>query len=111
MSEVGDEGIAVWVVANVLNDGARISIGACVFKVLGGDIGISAAQQGHDGALPGKVNQLFMGKQRISAGGAAEEKAKQKSGRQGPDEVAHLYQYRRGAGSPRYALQFRDLCA
>jgi hypothetical protein len=90
MGQVGDEGIAVGVVANVLNDGAGVSVGACVFKLLRGDIGISAAQQGHDGALPCQVDQLFMRKQRIRAGGTAEQKqAEQNSGRQGPKEMAH----------------------
>ena len=62
-----------------------------MLKLLRGEVGIPAAQQGHDGALPGKVDKLLMSKQRISAGGAAEKKeAQQKSGRQGPEEMAHL---------------------
>ena len=68
MGQVGDEGVAERIVANVLNDAARIGVGACLFQLFCGDAGIPAAQQRHDRTLPGQVDQLFVGKERISPG-------------------------------------------
>ena len=93
VGQVREERVAEGIVANVLNDAARIGVGPCLFQLLGGDVGITAAQQRHDGALPGQVDQLLVGQQRISAGGPADKQQAQQKSR-GPEEIAHRLQYR-----------------
>ena len=93
MGQVGEEGVAEGIVANVLNNAARVGVGPCLFQLFGSDVGITAAQQWRDGALPGQVDQLLVGEKRISPGGTADKQETQKKSG-GPEEIAHRLQYR-----------------
>ena len=93
MRQVREERVSERIVTNVLNHASRVGVRPCLFQLFGSDPGITAAQQWRDGALPGQVDQLFVGQQRIGARGAAKEKKTQEKG-QGPGEVAHRLQYR-----------------
>ena len=67
VGEIGKEGIAERIVANVLNDTAAVGVGACLVKLRGGKAGIAAEEQGRDRLLPGEIDKLLMGQHGIGA--------------------------------------------
>ena len=67
VGEVREELIAEGVVADVLNDASAVGIGTGVFDFRGGERGVAREKQRDDGALPGEVNELLMGQQRIGS--------------------------------------------
>ena len=79
VGKVGEERVAEGIVTDVLNDAACIGVGACLFQFFRSEVGIAAAQQGRDGTLPGQVDQLLVGKEGISAGGAGDEQDNRRS--------------------------------
>src|SRR5580698_11005529 len=96
VGQVRDELVAERVVANILDDAACIGVRASLFQLCRGNTRIPAAQQRHDRTLPGKVDQLFVGEERISTSGPAGEHETQKQNEiRGPEEITHPLQYRR----------------
>ena len=57
--------IAEGVVADVLNDAAAVGVGAGLVELGRGQAGIAGEQQGNDGVMPGEVDELLVGEQRI----------------------------------------------
>ena len=69
VSEIGKEWIAEGVIADVLNDAAAVGVGASMLDLSGSERGVAREKQRDDGTLPGEVDELLMGEQRISVRG------------------------------------------
>src|SRR2546429_2346134 len=63
MRQVAEKWAAVRVVAHILNNGAAVRIGLRPAQVLLRSLRILFQKQGLDVAVPGRVNDRFMGKQ------------------------------------------------
>ena len=61
VGEVGEEGVAEGVVAEVLNGAATVCVGVSLLKLGVGESGVVLEQNGADGLLPGEVDELLMG--------------------------------------------------
>ena len=65
MGEVGEEAVAEWVVAEVLDGTAAVGVGVS-FPELGlGECGVPFEENGLDGLLPGDVDQLLVSLDRV----------------------------------------------
>ena len=61
VGEVGEEGVAERIVAEVLDGAAAIGVGVGLMELGFGEGGVVFEEDGADGLLPGEVDQLFMG--------------------------------------------------
>ena len=77
VGEVGVGDIAKGVVADVLDDAAAVGVGARLFELGRGEVGVAAEEEGDDGVFPGEVNELLVGEKRVSVGLGAEGKREQ----------------------------------
>jgi hypothetical protein len=68
VGEVGEEGVAEGVVAEVLNGAAAVGVGVGFLELGFGEGGIFLEEDGADGLLPGEVDQLLMGLDRVGNG-------------------------------------------
>ena len=81
MGEVGEEGVAEGVVAQVLDGTAAISIGVCLLKLGFGKVGKAIEEYGTDGVLPGQIDNHFVGLDRErDAGRGRQDKDDQREG-------------------------------
>src|SRR6185437_10485976 len=63
--KVAEEGLAKGVVAQVLNGAAAISVGVSLSNLRFGHVGEALEEKGSDGLLPGEVNELLVGLDRV----------------------------------------------
>jgi hypothetical protein len=77
VGEVRVEDVAKGVVADVLDDAAAVGVGAGVFDLGGGEVGVAALEERDDGGVPGEVDELLVGEERVGVGGAVEGKAEE----------------------------------
>jgi hypothetical protein len=76
VGEVGEKTIAEGVVAEVLDGTASVGISVCLAEVVFGKVGILFEEDGADGLLPGEVDELFVGLNRVGdAGRGGEQKS------------------------------------
>ena len=61
MGEFGEEGVAEGIVAEVLNGAAAVGVGVGLLKLGFGQVWEFFEQEGADGLLPGKVDELLVG--------------------------------------------------
>jgi hypothetical protein len=61
VGEVGEEGVAEGVVAEVLDGAAAVGVGVGLTDLGFGESGEALEQEGTDGLLPGEVDELFVG--------------------------------------------------
>ncbi len=61
VGEVGEEGVAEGVVAEVLDGAATVGVGVGLLKLGFGEGGVVLEEDGADGLLPGEVDELLMG--------------------------------------------------
>ena len=61
VGEVGEEGVAEGVVAEVLNGAAAVGVGVGLLELGFGEGGVVFEEDGADGLLPGEVDQLLVG--------------------------------------------------
>jgi hypothetical protein len=69
VGEVGEEGVAEGVVAEVLDGAAPVGVGVSLLELGFGERGIVLEEYGPDGLLPGKVDQLLMALDGVGDGG------------------------------------------
>ena len=74
MHQVTEFLIAERVVAEILDDGASVGIGVSLLKLGFGEVGKFSEEEGADGLLPGEVDELLMGLNRVGDGGNHREK-------------------------------------
>jgi len=91
MGEIGEGLIAEWVIADVLNNAAAIGIGSGLFKIGGGEVGITAEEKGNDGIVPGKVDELLVREEGVGGERACggEEQDEKKCGEDRRGETGH----------------------
>ena len=65
MGEVGEEGVAEGIVAEVLDGGAAVSVGVSLVELGVGEVGEAFEEDGANGVLPGDVDDLFVGLDRV----------------------------------------------
>jgi hypothetical protein len=70
VSEVGEELVAEGVIADVLDNAAAVGISARVLDLGGGEVRIAALEERDDGAVPGEIDELLVGEQRVCVSGA-----------------------------------------
>lgn len=81
VSEVGEEGVAEGVVAEVLDGAAAVGIGVCLLKLGFGKVREAIEEDGTDGVLPGQVDDHFVGLDRErDAGRGRQDKDEQREG-------------------------------
>ncbi len=81
VSEVGEEGVAEGVVAEVLNGGAAVGEGVCLLELGFGEGGVLFEENGPDGLLPGEIDQLLMGLDGVRYGRGRREEQSEDRGR------------------------------
>ncbi len=69
VGEVGEEGVAEGIVAEVLNGAAAVGVGVGLLKLRFGEGGELLEQEGADGPLPGEVDELLMSLDGVRDGG------------------------------------------
>jgi hypothetical protein len=69
VGEVGEEGVAEGVVAEVLDGAASVGVGVSFLELGFGEGGIVLEEYGPDGLLPGEVDQLLMALDGVGDGG------------------------------------------
>ena len=67
MGQVGEEFVARRVVADVLNHAPAVRVSPRLVQLRRRQVGIAAHEERHDRVLPGEVDQLLMGQERIRA--------------------------------------------
>ena len=88
VGEVGKELVAEGVVADVLDDAAAVGVGTGVLDLLGREVRVAALEKGNDGAIPGEIDELLVGEERVGVGGGrAGEEAKSKGDRKGETQA------------------------
>ena len=83
VGEVREELVAEGIVADVLDDAATVGVGAGVLDLLGGEVGIAALEQRDDGAVPGEIDELLVGEQRVGVGGTGDAEKTEEDGEGG----------------------------
>ena len=73
VGEVGEEGVAEGVVAEVLNGAAAVGVGVGLLELGFGEGGVLFEKDGADGLLPGEVDQLLVGLDGVGDGGRCRE--------------------------------------
>jgi hypothetical protein len=73
VSKIGKERVAEGVVAEVLDGAAAIGVGVGLFELGLGKGGEALEQERTDGLLPGKVDELLVGLDRVGAAGPGRE--------------------------------------
>lgn len=73
VGEVGEELVAEGVVAEILNGAAAVGVGMGLFDLGLGKGGEALEQEGADGLLPGEVDELLVGLDRVGAAGRGRE--------------------------------------
>lgn len=73
VSKIGKERVAEGVVAEVLDGAAAIGVGMGLFELGLGKGGEALEQERTDGLLPGKVDELLVGLDRVGAAGRGRE--------------------------------------
>jgi hypothetical protein len=73
VSKIGKERVAEGVVAEVLDGAAAIGVGMGLFDLGFGKGGEALEQERTDGLLPGKVDELLVGLDRVGAAGPGSE--------------------------------------
>lgn len=81
VGEIGEEGIAEGVVAEVLNGGAAVGEGVCLLKLGFSEGGVLFEENGPDGLLPGEIDQLLMGLDGVRYGRGRREEQSEDRGR------------------------------
>jgi hypothetical protein len=77
VGEVGEEGVAEGIVAEVLNGAATVGVGVGFLKLGFGEGGVVLEEDGADGLLPGEVDELLMGLDGVGDGrGRGEDESK-----------------------------------
>jgi hypothetical protein len=77
VSEVGEEGVAEGVVAEVLNGAATVGVGVSFLELGFGEGGVVLEEKRTYGLLPGEVDELLMGLDGVGNGGGRREKQRQ----------------------------------
>jgi len=77
VGEVGEEFVAEGVVAEVLDGAAAVRVGVSLLELGFGEGGVLLEKNGPDGLLPGQVDQLLMGLDRVGYGWRCREKQSQ----------------------------------
>ena len=65
VGEVGEEGVAEGVIAEVLNGATAVGVGVGFLELSFGECGIFLEEEGADGLLPGEVDQLLVALDRV----------------------------------------------
>jgi hypothetical protein len=68
VGEVGEEGVAEGVVAEVLDGAAAVGVGVGLLELGFGELGVMLEENGPDGLLPGEVDQLLVALDRVGDG-------------------------------------------
>ena len=74
VGELGEEGVAEGVVAEVLNGAATVGVGVSFLELSFGEGGVSPEEEGADGLFPGEVDEFLMGLDGVGDGGGGGEK-------------------------------------
>ena len=77
MGEIAQERVAEGIIAEVLNRGAPVSIGMGLVNLRFGQIRVAFDQERTNGLLPGKIDYLFMGLERVRVPRLAKEQEKE----------------------------------
>ncbi len=72
MREVAEFLAAEGVIAEILDDGAAVSVGMCLFDLVVGEPGKALEKQGAYLVEPKQIDDLFVGEYRIGKGGNGE---------------------------------------
>jgi len=98
VGEFGEKGVAERVVAKVLNGAATVGVGVGLLELGFGESGVLLEEDGADGLLPGEVNQLLVGLDRIGDGGRCRQEKGEASDRfdssrtgRGGNRVPHFF--------------------
>ena len=74
VGEVGEEGVAEGIVAEVLNGAAAVGVGVSLLELGFGEGGIVLEKNGPDGLLPGQIDQLLVSLDGVGDGWRCREK-------------------------------------
>ena len=74
VGEVGEEGVAEGIVAEVLDGGAAVGVRVSLLELSIGEVGVLLEENWPDGLLPGEVDQLLMGLDGVGDGGSGHQK-------------------------------------
>src|SRR5690349_16092813 len=66
VQHVGKLCISQWVIANIQHGGAAVGEGMSAFELLWRGIGKTLEERRNDFGIPGEINHLFMGEDRVS---------------------------------------------
>ena len=69
VQQVGEEGFAQGIVAEVLDDASAVGIGAGLAELGGSEIGVALEQQRLDGVGPSEVDELLVGEDGVGVDG------------------------------------------
>jgi hypothetical protein len=78
VGEVGEEGVAEGIVAEVLDGAAAVGVGVGLLKLGFGEGGVLLEEDGTDGMFPGEVDELFVGLYGVGDGGDGRKSQAQK---------------------------------